>query len=136
MTDKEPTNADSQELTEQEILQQAQIGYCTSPYEEYPGYIQFPHPLMLRHVSQWWQAAVKANEDISREEIKYHLNQWHAYRDMILDNDGWHIENVTPGEVKADEVPSLLVSFILQVGESYVVNQLSPKQRGVLRSLL
>ena len=111
-------------------------GLLKSPFEEYPGYIQFPHPLMLHHVSAWWSMAVDANKKITNESFEFHQNQWKAYRHMLTEYDGWYIDNIPVGDVKLDLVPSLLVSFVLTLGEQYVLNQLSPKQAAVLRTLL
>lgn len=134
MTSQEPTQAE--ELDEEQRRKEVNSGLIRSIFDDYPGYVQFPHPLMLHHISQWWDKCVKANEGVEPKDFKFHLNQWISYRDMLLDNDGWHIDKITPGEVKQDLLPAEVISFIVMLGEQYVLNQLTPKQRAVLRSLI
>jgi hypothetical protein len=122
--------------SQDELREEVTRGYIRSMFDEYPGYIQFPFPLMLHHVDAWWKEAVDKNKDIPRENIQFHRNQWHAYRNLLIEYDGWHLENIPIGDVKNDNVPAIIVSFILQLGEQYVLNQLSPKVRGVLRSII
>jgi len=126
----------SKEEEQEKLATETNSGLMRSLWPEYPGYIQFPHPFMLHHVSAWWSMAIEKNKNVPKDSYEFHQNQWHAYRHLLTEFDGWHIQNIPVGDVKEDRVPAILVSYALTLGERYVLNQLSPKITGVLRTHL
>lgn len=113
-----------------------QPGRFRSPLDDFPGYIQFPNPLMLHHVNAWWTRVVEPSENLKTHDLKRQTILWESYRDMLVDNDGWHIEGITVADVKANIVPQSVVSLVLMTGEAWILNHLSPKQRDVIRSII
>ena len=79
---------------------------------------------------------VDKNKDLEKTDLEFHLNKWRAFRTLLVDFDGWHIDHIPVGDVKEDNVPVDVMSFVVVLGEQYVLNQLSPKQVAVLRSIL
>lgn len=143
MTDQEENTKTAEEIEaenekEEQAKQEKEVsqGLIQSPYDDFPGYIQFPYPLQLHHVSKWWSMAVDANKKLEKTDHQFHVNQWQSYRYLLTEFDGWHIEKVPLGDVKSDRVPSILMSFVMYLGEQYILNQLSPKQVAVLRTVL
>lgn len=110
-------------------------GRYESPFDEYPGYVQFPAPLMLHHVQAWWEKAVEPLANKKRVDYAYWDAEWQAAKALILQFGAWRIESVPQGEVDADRVPAEVVGWVLEVADEYVGPKLPPKMRRLARSV-
>lgn len=111
-------------------------GYYVSPFEKYPGFIQFPYPLMLAQMLHWWKKGIEGIKNLSALDAAFHQSKWEAARDLLVDYDGWHVEGIPVGDVKNDLVPMEVVTFAVMSGDAYLLSHLTPKVRRVLPSTI
>lgn len=102
----------------------------------YPGFIQFPFPLMWHQLDAWWEKAITQCKGIAMSDRAFLTLKWEASRDLLFDNDGWHMKNLKPSDLKANVVSLEVMNWVIMLCESYVMGQITPKVRLSLPSII
>ena len=107
-------------------LNEVAPGRYESPLDDYPGHIQFPAPLMFRHVKEWWKLAIE--EIVGKRGATFDViaAEWYAAKRLILGYGEWAIDGVGRGDVEADEVPAEVINFVMNAADVYIYPKLPP----------
>lgn len=107
-------------------------GRYPSPLEQYPGFIQFPAPLMYAHFKEWWIRTLEPLNDVRKLDFRGFDLEWEGARYLITEFGEWSISGVPIGDVKTGNVPLEVVNFVRQAADHYLFPQLSPKESRLL----
>lgn len=110
-------------------------GYFESPFEKYPGHIQFPYPLILPQFEAWWKAAIEPLKSLTRLDWGYSSADWAGAKVLLLDYGEWAIQGVAPGEAR-ERPPLEVVSWVCECAAAYLETQLSEKKMLLLSTVL
>ena len=97
------------------------------------GYIQFPHPFMVRHMRVWWETAVSAVAEKTRVDWTVTEAEWSAARTLILDYGQWAIDGISVGDVRDDNLPAALLTFVVEKADEYITPFLPSAMRRIQR---
>lgn len=104
-------------------------GHFESVLADFPGFIRLPHPLMLKHVSEWWKSAVEPIKDKTPLDWEFQYADWLAAKNLILAYGEWGIKGVSESAVKNDDVPAEVMAMVTEVTNSYISPFLPSKAR-------
>ena len=110
-------------------------GYYPSELEAYPGHICFPYPLTLPQFKVWWKASVESVKELTRLDFNSFNAEWEGAKRLLIEFGEWEIKGVPIGEVKADNVPLEVVSWVCDCAEDYIWPQLSSKKQRTLSTV-
>lgn len=110
-------------------------GRYDSPFEDHPGYIQFPYPMMFPHFRDWWKAAVEPLKNLTRLDFDHLDCEWQGAKKLITEYGEWAIQGVAVGDAKNDNVPLEVISWVEDCAEDYIWPQLSEKKRRLLSTV-
>ena len=113
-----------------------QPGRFSSPFDQYPGTIQFPYPLTYPQFKKWWAEAVEPLKKYKALDFDHWDGIWNGSKVLVLEYGSWDIENVKAGEVKDDNVPLEVAEWVVTCGRAYIFPQLDPKKRQMLSTLM
>lgn len=125
--------AESQKVTRQT---KDKPGHFVSIMDEYPGYIQFPYPLQLKQVGEWWKTAVEAIKDLTPLDLDFQLADWKAAKALLLTHGEWKIDGVSEMAVKNDDVPAIVMTFVVEAANTYIPPFLPLKARRRIQGLI
>ena len=69
-------------------------GWYDSPFDQYPGHIQFPYPLTYPQWKKWWKAAVEPLKQYKALDFDHWDGGWQGSKILILEYGSWDIEKV------------------------------------------
>ncbi len=118
-----------------EILpDEKQPGRYVSPLTKYPGYVQFPYPLMYPHFKEWWKLTIEPLKNVSKLDFGAVDFEWEGAKYLILEFGEWAIrgDHASQGDAKKNDVPVEVVNFVRRAADHYLYPQLSPKELRLL----
>ena len=107
-------------------------GYYVSPLEQYPGYLQFPVPLEYPHYKDWWIKTIQPLKEINKFDFARIDLEWEGAKLLLLEWGTWGLSNISPGKVKANQVPIEVVNFVREAADDYLYDLISPKDLRLL----
>ncbi|MFQ5433846.1 MAG: hypothetical protein ACE5FD_03130 [Anaerolineae bacterium] len=87
----------------------------------YPGFIQFPHPLMLNHLKTWWETAVtelKGKSPLDFDGVELELK---AAVELVSKYGTWGIEGVTIGDAQDGNIPAEVATWLINTASVYML---------------
>lgn len=110
-------------------------GRYASIFEQYPGYIQFPYPLLHNpHLKAWWEKCITPLKEITAFDFAKLDLEWEGARELLVEYGEWQLTGLPVGEVKAGRVPADVVTFVRLAADDYIYPWLSPKDVRLLRT--
>lgn len=111
-------------------------GLFESVMDEYPGFVQFPYPLMREQFHEWWMLAVEGIKNMNVLDYAYHDNEWKAYSQLLLNHGDWRIDGISVSDVKSGNVPQVVANFVMEAGDIYVRDFLPRKAQRLLQGII
>lgn len=111
-------------------------GRYTSPIEEYPGYVQFPAPMMLNHFRAYWEQVIEPLKKLTEVEWQTWQKPLDGALMLIAEYGDWQIEGIKIGDVRDGNAPLAIAEWLPVISRDYILPQLDPKQRRVVSTVI
>ncbi len=99
-----------------------QPGHFKSELDDYPGFIELPHPFLDRHMRVWWEHAIQGVKNLTGMDFDLYDGEWKAIVALLDGGHGkWAIEGVPQGDLLTDGMPSAVKSWAMQETSKYIV---------------
>lgn len=112
-------------------------GVYESPFNDYPGSIRFPSPLLYApHFQEYWAKAVEPAKDLILLNWEAHHLAWIGAKMLIGQYGEWSIKGISRGDFDADRIPLRIQQWVLKCAREYLEPELGPKVRAVALTLI
>jgi hypothetical protein len=112
-------------------------GVYESIFDDYPGFIRFPYPLLYApHFQEYWDISLAPAKGLVLLDWDAHHLPWAGAKHLLVQYGDLSIKDISPGDLEADRLPLKVQQWIVGCARDYLEPELGPKVRPVALTLI
>ena len=112
-------------------------GVYESPFDDYPGFIRFPHPLMYApHLQEYWALVIEPAKGLTLLDWDSHHLPWLGAKYLLTQYGEVSIKDISKGDLDEDRLPLNVQQWVIKCAKEYLAPELGPKASPVVLTLI